>query len=118
MPAVPLGMGEAVRPEVRRFGGELVSDRKCLFCNESEGAIRESQRRRDPIFCAAVDYFGECLWERDRHRFADWTDRELIEGWRVLPEFVGLYHRIQSGYEIADAHRAPFPEAQDSGAAS
>lgn len=81
------------------------AERLCLQCNESQGAIRASQRSQDPIFCGAVDYFGECLWDLPRHRFRDWSDRELVEGWRVKPEFVGLYRRILSGYEIADEHR-------------
>ena len=36
------------------------------------------------------------------------VDQELIEGWRILPEHVGLYRRILSAYEIEKAHRAPF----------
>jgi hypothetical protein len=84
-------------------------ERLCLQCNESEGAIRASQQRRDPIYCGAVDYFGEVEWEADRHRFKDWTDKELIEGWRVLPEFVHLYRRALSAYEFADEHRSPLP---------
>jgi hypothetical protein len=42
---------------------------KCLACGESQAAIRASQRTNEPIFCAAVDYFGECDWTRDRHIF-------------------------------------------------
>ena len=80
----------------------------CLQCNESRDAIRASQSRGDPLHCAGIDYFGEVEWDAERHRFRDWTDRELIEGWRILPEHVGLYRRILSAYEIEKAHRAPF----------
>lgn len=46
----------------------------CYFCRESKAAIKYSQSTGDPIFCAEVDYFGECQWERDRHRFVVTTD--------------------------------------------
>ncbi|SJN33997.1 hypothetical protein FM119_08700 [Mycetocola reblochoni REB411] len=52
-----------------------------------------------------MDYFGECEWEQERHRFRDWSDKELIEGWKVQPEHVDKYRRIMNGYEIADEHR-------------
>ena len=81
-----------------------MSERMCLQCNESEAAIRASQRRRDPIFCGAVDYFGECLWEADRHRFRDWSDRELAE-WGVLPEFYDQHRRMLSLYDVPENHR-------------
>lgn len=42
----------------------------CYLCNESKEAIKYSQRNtKSPIYCGAVDYFGECLWEADRHVF-------------------------------------------------
>jgi hypothetical protein len=82
-----------------------MTDRKCLQCNESEAAIKASQRRRDPIFCGAVDYFGEVEWDLPHHRFREWTDRELVEGWRVLPDHVDKYRRIQNAYEIDPSHR-------------
>lgn len=37
-----------------------MSDRFCLQCGETEAAIKSSQSTPDPIFCGAVDYFGEC----------------------------------------------------------
>lgn len=76
----------------------------CLQCGESQAAIRSSQQRRDPIYCAAVDYFGECLWEADRHRFRPWTDGEL---WNmgILPAYMDRYRRIMSLYEVQDSHR-------------
>lgn len=79
----------------------------CLYCNESRDAIRASQRRKDPIFCGAVDYFGEVEWEMPRHRFREWTDNELYNGWGVLPGFYDLYRRISNGWEISDEHRRP-----------
>lgn len=89
----------------------MTDERRCLQCNESQGAIRASQREGDPIYCAAVDYEGDVLWEMPQHRFRDWTDRELIDVWRVLPEHVNLYRRILSAYDIADEHRAPMHTA-------
>ncbi|WP_349862647.1 hypothetical protein [Leifsonia sp. WHRI 6310E] len=83
-----------------------MADRFCLQCNESEGAIRESQRRRDPIYCGAVDYFGEVEWDLPRHRFRDRSDRELV-GLHVLPEHFDEYRRLLSPWEINDAHRDP-----------
>ncbi|SJN20813.1 hypothetical protein FM119_02455 [Mycetocola reblochoni REB411] len=44
-----------------------------------------------------MDYFGECEWEQERHRFRDWSDKELIEGWKVQPEHVDKYRRIMNG---------------------
>ena len=87
----------------------------CLQCGESRDAIRASQSSGSPLYCGAVDYFGECEWEADLHRFRDWSDRELIEGWRVLPEHVDLYRRIMSAYEIDEAHRAPFDTTNETG---
>lgn len=87
-------------------------ERFCLQCNESEAAIKASQRTKDPIYCGAVDCFGECSWEADRHRFRDWTDKELIEGWHVMPEHVDKYRRIMSGYEIANEHRTDHTDGE------
>jgi len=84
----------------------MADDMRCLQCNESQAAIRATQRLREPLHCGAVDYFGEAEWTAERHRFRDWTDRELIDGFGVKPEFVGLYRRVMSGYEIADEHSA------------
>ena len=47
----------------------------CIQCGETKDAIRESQRRKDPLFCAIVDYEGECMEEFDRHRFV-WTAKD------------------------------------------
>jgi len=57
---------------------ELGPQEDCVQCGESKAAIKESQRRRDPIYCGAVDYDGECIWEADRHRFI-WTTRDIAE---------------------------------------
>lgn len=78
---------------------------QCLQCGESRDAVRASQGTPNPIFCADVDYFGEVEWEMERHRFRDWTDRELVESFWVAPEYTHLYRRITSGYEIAANHR-------------
>lgn len=47
----------------------------CIQCGESKAAVRESQRRKDPIYCATVDYWGECMEDWDRHRFV-WTAKD------------------------------------------
>ncbi len=98
-----------------------MSDRDCLQCGESQAAIRASQQARDPIHCAAVDYFGECEWELPRHRFRDRTDKELTEAWSIAPAYVGHYRRVMSPWEIADEHRsakwrAEFRKEEDGGA--
>lgn len=63
-----------------------------------------SQGTHQPIFCGAVDSFGDTLWERDRHRFRSWTDAELAD-MDILPEFFELYRRIESLYEVSREHR-------------
>jgi len=54
----------------------------CVQCGESKAAIKESQRRggQHVLYCAIVDYWGECSEEWDRHRFI-WTrkDQEAAE---------------------------------------
>lgn len=55
---------------------ELGPQDDCVQCGQSKGAIKESQRRGDPIYCVGVDYFGECDWEADRHRFI-WTAKDV-----------------------------------------
>lgn len=71
-----------------------MSDRYCLQCGESEAAIKRTQRDGDPIYCAIVDYFGECSTDWARHRFADRTDKELDQI-GVLPELRDQYRRTQ-----------------------
>jgi hypothetical protein len=95
------------------FSGDLrprparpVEERRCLQCGESEAAIRASQRRGDPLYCAIVDYWGECEADWPRHRFRDTTDAEL-KAWGVLPRYWYKYRRVFSGWEIADEHRVP-----------
>jgi hypothetical protein len=83
-----------------------MDDRLCLQCNESEGAIRAAQRRRDPIYCGAVDYFGEVEWELPRHRFRDRSDRELA-AMHIAAEHFEEYRRLFSPWEIAPEHRTP-----------
>lgn len=47
--------------------------KKCLYCGETEAAIRKHQ-----LFCGGVDaYTGEATWERARHRFKPFTEKEL-----------------------------------------
>lgn len=76
----------------------------CLYCEESQEAVRSSQRNRDPIYCAGIDYFGEVEWEAPRHRFRDWTDGELEE-MGVFPEYYDRYRRVTSQWGIRSEHR-------------
>ena len=48
----------------------------CVQCGESEAAIKASQSKggQDQLYCATVDYFGECEAEWDRHRFTTWEN--------------------------------------------
>lgn len=41
----------------------------CLNCHENYEAIKRSRNGMDNIYCAEVDYFGECVQEWPRHRF-------------------------------------------------
>lgn len=50
----------------------------CVQCGETKAAVRESQRRKDPIYCATVDYYGECTEDWDRHRFV-WTAKDQAD---------------------------------------
>ena len=46
---------------------------KCVFCRETKVAIRAEK-----LFCCGIDgYTGECTWERDRHRFKPFSEKEL-----------------------------------------
>jgi hypothetical protein len=55
----------------------LESRDECVQCGESKEAIRESQRKGglDVLFCATVDYYGECSNDWDRHKFI-WTEAD------------------------------------------
>lgn len=50
---------------------------ECVQCGESKAAIRESQRKggQHVLFCATVDYYGECSQDWDRHKFI-WTEAD------------------------------------------
>ena len=48
-------------------------DTRCVFCNQTRESIKANK-----LFCTGVDsYTGECIWERDRHRFKPFSEREL-----------------------------------------
>jgi hypothetical protein len=49
----------------------------CVQCGESKGAIKESQRKggQHQLYCAIVDYWGECSVDWERHRFI-WTESD------------------------------------------
>ena len=87
-----------------------MSERECLQCGERQEAIRASQRRGDPIYCATGDAY-EADYEWDRHRFRDLTDKELSG--LVLPEFFDLYRRIVSLWEVANEHKIPARRDRD-----
>lgn len=44
----------------------------CIQCGETKAAVQASQREGDPLYCATVDYYGDCSEAWDRHRFR-WT---------------------------------------------
>jgi hypothetical protein len=56
---------------------EIGPQDKCVQCGESKAAIRESQRKggQHILYCATVDYYGECAEDWDRHRFT-WTAKD------------------------------------------
>lgn len=60
---------------------------KCLHCGQSKAEVKANN-----TYCAAVDHYGECQEEWDRHQWRDWSDAELRR-LRILPEFMGLYRR-------------------------
>jgi hypothetical protein len=48
---------------------------KCVFCNAEKEAIK-----KNGLFCAGIDsYTGECTWERNRHRFKPFSEKELAK---------------------------------------
>ena len=69
---------------------------ECLNCGQSKASIRASQRRggHHVIYCATVDYWGECEAEFDRHRFI-WTAKdqaaeEAMEAhWEAMARAIG-----------------------------
>lgn len=82
-------------------------ERCCLQCGETEGAIKASQRSGDPIYCAGdFSYeYGEPGWEQDRHRFREWSDKEL-DYYRIAPRYRHKYRRMNwNGYDIDPAHQ-------------
>lgn len=74
---------------------------ECLQCGETQAAIRAHQSRGEPFFCATVDYYGDCSEEWERHRFRDYTDKELHF---ILPEFRHLYRRAFPGWGTPCEH--------------
>lgn len=63
----------------------------CLNCGEHRETVK-----RHGYHCATVDYFGECHEEWPRHRWADWTDKELAK-LGILPEHMDKYRRVNGG---------------------
>lgn len=61
----------------------------CLHCGQSRDAVR-----RDALFCATVTRgeTAEVDGEWDRHRWADWTDRDLARA-GISPEAYDRYRR-------------------------
>lgn len=66
-----------------------MSDQYCLQCGESRAAVK-----RERLCCATVGYEGEAHDEWDRHRWRDWTDKELASI-GVLPEHYDKYRRAK-----------------------
>lgn len=60
-------------------GGPGVAPGVCLQCDTGRYAVR-----REELSCGVVDVFGELEAEFARHRWADWSDRDLDRA-GVLP---------------------------------
>jgi len=56
---------------------EIGPQDECVQCGEGKAKIRAAQHRGvyQTIYCATVDYWGECVEEWDRHKFT-WTARD------------------------------------------
>lgn len=67
-----------------------MSSEYCLQCGESRAAVE-----RERIFCTAGGHAGEPDYEWDRHRWRDWTDKELAAV-GVLPEHYDKYRDVQA----------------------
>ena len=51
----------------------MKEETRCVFCNQTKDSIKANK-----LYCAGVDsYTGECTWERDRHRFKPFSEKEL-----------------------------------------
>lgn len=48
-----------------------------MQCGESKAAVKESQRKggQNQLYCATVDYWGECDADWERHKFT-WTKKD------------------------------------------
>lgn len=55
------------------------SDQECLHCDQTRAVVKANG-----YYCATVGHDWECQEEWPRHRWADWTDKELA-GMGVLP---------------------------------
>ena len=70
-------------------GDASMTNQHCLQCGESRAAVK-----REGLYCADVAYDGEPAYEWDRHRWRDWTDKELARV-GILPEHYDKYRRAE-----------------------
>ena len=69
---------------------------ECVQCGESKAAIKESQRKggQHVLFCAIVDFEGECAMDWDRHRFI-WTEADQ----KAQEAEEAMWERMAHAYE-------------------
>lgn len=69
-----------------------------MQCGESKAAIKESQRRggQHVLYCATVDYYGECTQDWERHRFI-WTKADQRAAASEEAHWASLAASFESG---------------------
>lgn len=73
-------------PKHQQLQAQISPDTTCLQCGETYAAVRQEK-----LDCAIIDhYFGEVSYEWNRHRWKEWSDKELAY---ILPEYRDLYRR-------------------------
>lgn len=84
----------------------------CLRCGQEREEVR-----RDKTFCATVDYFGHTDQDWERHRWRDWSDRELDRA-GVRPEAYDKHRRtnvnVLGWIDCEDTKRGHVPADQES----
>ena len=41
----------------------------CYQCYQRKAVVKKSQAYKQPLTCGVVDYWGELVWEAERHKF-------------------------------------------------
>lgn len=94
----------------------LTDDPTCLQCGE-----RRSKVRAESLFCCTVSGYEyvEVDQEWERHRWADWTDRELTRS-GIKPEAFEKYRRASVGTldyaDCVDTRRGHMPADEETSA--